>query len=549
MARLSPRERASWTIRVVAHGLTSRRPALASGAIPRDWPIPRGARIALDMRGDTTNLYALLDDNSGECVAVVIGGVVMTEAGRPESVIRCMETTSLARERFHEVPRALPSIDTIAASAGIPAATSPWGQYRGDAAKQATVSFGRGIEGAWIASLGGEIRSSAAVVGTDIVIGTHATGTLASIDLSTGAVRWRATLPNWIHEDAVSDGATVVVSFGDNGPSFFSRAPAGVAAYRARDGVLLWTAFESNSVMSSPVVSGHRVVYATAGGILRARDIHTGVSLGDGKLSGAVQMAPPAIVGDTVVIAMDPDRICALLSTTLQNLWCREIRGAVSASTSAPTIAGGIVLQTGATPMSVYRIPQQLRRLGPRRYAQSALDIARGQSYRPAGQALFALHLSDGTMVWQSPEFPASRFIRGHSSGTVAVSNDVGVVVLPIPNIVLAFDVQTGHELWRAPGEQARGPALIADSSVYVFGANGVIRVLRAYDGAVKCSYKSTMSFDRAGPVAAGQTLIFGTVSGKVLAVPRRVFNVCERRTLQQLFGPEGTAAIESAPH
>lgn len=110
----------------------------------------------------------------------------------------------------------------------------------------------------------GPLRSSAIAVGDMVLIGSHGTGTLTAIDAPTGATRWVARVPNWIHQDPVTDGAIVVVSFGDNDASFQGRAPSGVAAFVLATGERLWTRFDESSVMTSAVMPDSTIVYATA---------------------------------------------------------------------------------------------------------------------------------------------------------------------------------------------------------------------------------------------------------------------------------------------
>jgi outer membrane protein assembly factor BamB len=534
MSRLSERERATWAIRVLAHALTSGREPLSRGQLPPDWPFP-AVRFALETRSDTTVVRTRVEGEDWTCMAAIHDGALLSQA-RADSPIRCGADVGNA-EAFRTIVQTSSSDSLHDQKASPKPSTANWAQYRGNGAKAATRGATAVVPGGWRTRVGGEIRSSIALVGDAAVIGTHGTGVLASLDVATGRVNWRRTLPNWIHEDAVSDGTIVVAGFGDNIGSFFSRAPAGVAAYRLADGLLMWTAFESNSVMSSPVLAAGRVIYATAAGVLRARDLVTGRLLGETRLPGAVQMAPPALAGDTVIVATDPNRLCALSAQTLATYWCRVLPGVVSASGSAPSVAAGIVIQSAPIPMSVYRVPAQLSAMGADLYVRSAIDVARGQSYRPAGQRLFGLDARSGDIIWQSRDFPATRFIRGHSSGTPVMTSAIGVVLLPIADIVLAFDVTTGRELWRAAGEQSRGPALVIDNTVYVFGGSGVIRTMNLSTGAVTCRHRSRYRFDRAGPAAAGALLTIGTTTGDVVGVPRTWLDECRTDQLREMFG------------
>jgi outer membrane protein assembly factor BamB len=102
---------------------------------------------------------------------------------------------------------------------------------------------------------------------------------------------------------------------------------------------------------------------------------------------------------------------------------------------------------------------------------------------------------------------------------------------------VIAFDIDSGRELWRLPAEAARGPALAIDSSVYIFAGSGSIRVVRLADGQVTWRHQSSFQFDRAGPAATGSLLVIGALSGEVLGFPRSILDECRRTELIRVFG------------
>jgi outer membrane protein assembly factor BamB len=238
-----------------------------------------------------------------------------------------------------------------------------------------------------------------------------------------------------------------------------------------------------------------------------------------------------------------------LRATTLTELWCGTLDGAVSASGAAPAVFDDVVVQSALTPLSLYHLTRQMQKMGFVQYVRSLANVIGGNSYHPAGQVVFGLRLSDGGKIWKSREFASAASIRGHSSGTATDGDGIGVVVLPVPDVVWAFDIRSGRELWRTAAVHARGPALVVEQTVFVFGSTGVIRVLNLRDGAVRCSYQSSMRFDRAGPAIAGSLLVISSIEGEVVAIPRRFLEHCQANELLGLLGAGPALPTSIGPH
>jgi outer membrane protein assembly factor BamB len=487
----------------------------------------------MDSVADTVRLYARVKPDSLECVERLFRGSLLSYGAVADSIIRCFHGNSTTRVVYQRILRR--KMAPLANQARITGA--PWSQYRGDEVKTARApelfEYSRGFN----IHIGGSVRSSIAIVGHNAIVGTHGTGTIVSIDVQKAMVVWRATVPNWVHEDGVSDGQIVVLGFGDSGPSFRTRAPAGVAAYRVRDGILLWSAFESNSVMSSPVISDGRVTYATAGGLVKMRELNSGELIHQTQLPGAVAMAPPALIGATLVFGAGNGWVCALDATDLSRQWCSRLPGVAETGVAGPAVFDTVIVQSAAQMLDVYHLGTQAAQVGPVLLGRIAADIIVGRSERPVGQIIFGVRVRDGSILWRGLSHPARRIVLGHNSGTATGSRSIGVVVLPIPDLVVAFNPATGTEIWHAEADGSRGPPLVVDSSVYVFSATGSIRVLRIRDGSTACTYRSKFKFDRAGPSLAGTLLLVGTISGEIFGIPRSLIDNCRLDQLDLLIG------------
>lgn len=136
---------------------------------------------------------------------------------------------------------------------------------------------------------------------------------------------------------------------------------------------------------------------------------------------------------------------------------------------------------------------------------------------------------------------PERRLVDGHTAGTAALQDRIGIIVLPVADTVAAFDAATGAVRWTSGANQARGAPLIIGDQVIVAGRNGVIEVRRVADGMLTCSIRRDVGWDRAGPIATGNLLVFANLDGNVEAIPTSDLLACRATGAP-------TAASESPP-
>ncbi len=517
---LTPVERAEWGSRVAAHRWADTRSDSLALVIPAAWPFPSDVQVARRRTADGhLEIWARAGDGSAACLTL---GLYLTYGSDSLALrTRC--------ETMHEAPSTLvfaPPVrrDLAAADPTTPQPTlatmgDPWEQYRFDAVHTgSTRATGTGTPAVeWRAQVDGPVRASASIVGDLVLIGAHETGALAAFDLTTGIARWSARVPNWVHQDVVSDGRIAVVSFGNVWPSFAGRAPSGVAAYALDSGASLWTVFDESSVMTSGVVRDSVVVYATAAGILKKRSLRTGALIASLQLPGGVIMGPPVATGDTLAAALDRNGLCTVRISTFEMLWCRTIPGLRMVGHSSPTIAGDLVLVSAPGTLRAASLGE-FAALPPKRQLELLMGIF-GPEERYVGQQVRAFDLGTGAQRWSTPLYPGDADgLQGHSSGTPVIAGRLGVVLLPFADLLVAFEVKSGAVKWTAGGHRARGAPLVVDGTVLVAGRDGVIETRDLQTGALVCAVRHPIGFDRAGPARAGNTLVFAALDGTVLA-------------------------------
>jgi outer membrane protein assembly factor BamB len=513
---LTPDERLTWAVRVAAHWFTGTRSWNQALVVPADWPLPPNVEIASAGDSALRRVAARAIGDHRICLTTL-----PPPADTPEHAMDGIVCRAPAAQDsglvFHAPTRGENLARTpIDADSGL-----AWPQYRFDAARRADAA-GRSA-GAWGAQMRGVARSSPSVVDSGVFIGTHGLGSIEAFSLRDGRAWWKARVPNWVHQDVTGGHGVVVAGFGDNGGSFVGLMPAGVAAFDAATGALRWTAFEGNSVMTSPVIWRSAAVYITAAGVLRVRSLADGALSATLRLSGGAIMGPPLIRHDTLIVGLDEDHVCAVDLRTTSELWCTQVSGAAALGHSAVSLLGDTVYATANIQHHLSRLRSIMKRLTSWDRLPGSADSTGGLT----GAQLIALDARDGRVVWRSDVFPAVRARAGHTSGTATADDSTIVVALPTSDVLLGFDRRSLRLRWRRPAAHTRGSPLMKDGRVYWLGRDGEFFVLNAGDGSVACSTKLPEHFDRGGPTLAGDAMLFASVERTLTAVPLADANRC----------------------
>lgn len=530
---LTPAERADWGVRVAMHRWADAGSDSVALDIPPSWPFPADVQVARRRTTDgRLEVWTRAGEGTAACLSIPSSASLGADSVAAQKQCEAARIAPPVLTFSTPRRRELPSI-TLPYPVQADGASPEWLQYRGGADHRGTASPSSGgpQSATWSTKIDGPARASASIVGDLVLIGAHGTGDLEAIDRHTGLVRWTARAPNWIHQDAVSDGRVVLVGFGNKWPSFAGRAPSGVAAYALQSGKSLWTAFDNGSVMTSPVIRDSVVLYVTAAGTLQKRSINTGMLIGSIQLPGGVIMAPPVATGDTLAVALDENGLCAVLISTLDTLWCTTLPGSRMLGHASPTIIGGLVLVSGPGILRAASLADL------RTHSVSTQLELLWQAFGPeegfVGQNVRAFDLRDGAPRWSTRLFPRdSGELNGHSSGTAVIDGDVGLIVLPIADSLVAFDWRTGNVRWTAGAHHSRGAPLVVDGEVLVVGRDGVVETRDVRTGALACSVRHALGADRAGPARADSTIIIAALDGTVTAYPLSHFTSCTPATL-----------------
>ena len=279
--------------------------------------------------------------------------------------------------------------------------------------------------------------------------------------------------------------------------------------------------------MTSPTILDSVVVYASSGGVVRKRLLATGQLLGTQELPGAVIMGPPVRTGDTLVATLDNSRICAVAIATMERHWCREYQDLRMLGHASAAIDRGVVV-ISAVATALTPSPVELLRLPVRMQATLLREVLFPRyDDEFAGQFILGLDIATGAVTWRSGFFPRRRSVEGHSAGTAAIQDGVGVMVLPMADTVVAFDVATGAMRWASHANKSRGPPLVLGDQVIVAGRKGVIVLRQLKDGVLRCTIRRDVGYDRAGPIVTGGLVVFANLDGEIEAIPASALLAC----------------------
>ncbi|MDX2194690.1 MAG: PQQ-binding-like beta-propeller repeat protein [Gemmatimonadales bacterium] len=489
--------------------------SVADVSVPPDWPLPISLRASVGSAQGGVDLRVRLEGGRLECQLPLREGpdVIPAHADGhgggddPADGFSCIAAPPAAGG-FADIRRAVQPGVTL------PEPSRSWPQFRLDASHSGQLVTEDSIGHWWRMRSAGPIRTTASSDGDAVFIGTHGTGVLEARSLVDGSLRWRARAPNWIHSDPVTDGQVVVVGFGDNFASVKGRAPAGISAHDRRTGRRLWAAFAKGSVMTSPVITGGRVLAVSALGEVEARDLRSGRLAWRTLLDGAAVMGPPLLDGD-LVVALDPNLVVALVPASGVVRWSRRLPDVMAVGHAGASALDGLLVASGLGAPPWSGTPRDwLRSLG---FLASRFGRPHGW---PLAQVVVGVDRQDGRERWRHAVRGSGVEVQGHISGTAVSAAGLAVMALPLAEQVRALDPATGAVRWilRTDGP-VRGPLLAWRDRLVWSDRRGRLHVVDASTGVRRCAYALPVGSDRGGPARVGATMLITGLDGSLFAV------------------------------
>lgn len=339
-----------------------------------------------------------------------------------------------------------------------------WYQFRGN--QDLTGLSGSGVSNnlkrLWSVDLGGDIESSAAIVGTTVFVGSK-NGRLTALNLEDGKIWWRFNV--------AEVGESSPAYNGDDGLVYIGDLSGWINAVRAKDGVKAWAFKTGNEIKSSPVYADGRVLIGSYDEHLYCLNAKTGQLLWKYKTNGPVH-ATPAIINGVVYV------------------------------TGCDEVFRGIRLTDGK---EVFRISS-----GAYIGASPAI-VGQYAYYGTFNNDVFAVNLANGQVGWRYQ--PQDRQFPFYSSAAVANGR---VVLGGRDKRVHCLDINDGKQLWtfttRARVESS--PA-IANGRVYVGSNDGKFYVLDLNNGSKLWEFNAGAAISASPSISLGK-IVVGAVDGKL---------------------------------
>ena len=402
-----------------------------------------------------------------------------------------------------------------------PDASPGWSHFKGDAARTGEINFGpvsQPVE-LWRYQAGGPCNPSPAAVGETVYVACS-DGMLTAFDAATGAIRWQYSAEPFVNGPSVAGGVAYVV--GGSGTIYAVDTASGTERWRV----------EGNTFGRSPAVAGDTLVAGTSDGELIGIDTASGTERWRARVIDAGAVRSPALADGIAYAGSDSGGLVAVDVASGEILW-RADTG--TDTTGTVTVNDGIVYVShspGDEPAALFAFDAKTGELLWQRdewMGAPATSGTFGVSDNENGDVV-AFDLRTGDDMWRAKV--------GGELRPVAISREIVYVPSDGDRAIYAYDVQTGDPLWSIPvdGGLWDGPA-VTDGRIYVATTSGVIQAFGEGDaGAGAASPAATpIATARATPITQDADVGTGEVLWKQPTDSWDVF-----------AGPDGTVWVVS---
>lgn len=382
-----------------------------------------------------------------------------------------------------------------------------WTQFRVDATNNAVLPGT--LSTTWKVVTGGPISASPAYVDGILYVGNN-NGYLYAIEAATGRTLWVRHVNNpimtapLVYDDVVIVGEGNEQSVGGTPtlPLFVGTGESAMLGFDRRTGVLRWRTAMSGSAMPTGAIIDGAFVHHNGAGWVASFDPATGVRKYSKFLHSVASMSAVLPIGNGTFITngvMD-NAVFAVRASDGKMLW----------KTLMPAVGSGIgdcpPVSDGKNVYCNYMMP-----VPPDQYTIAT---------RPATQHMYALDVATGAKRWDI----------NLESGVLAPRNEASIPLLAQNTLFFgnavapwmhALDPASGRLLWRSVTRApVKGGLVYADGAVYFGDLKGYLWALDAKTGAVIGVKKMPSGFNVGSPILVGRTLVIGSRTGTVYAVP-----------------------------
>jgi outer membrane protein assembly factor BamB len=365
------------------------------------------------------------------------------------------------------------------------------------------------LDTTWHVVTGGPISASPTTSKSTLFIGNNV-GELDAIDLQSGQVLWHYHARNALMSAPLLYEGLVIVGEGDEMssgpvkgvPVVVGGGPSAIDAFDQKTGERKWrTAVPGSAMPTGAIINGMLVEHNGAGWIT-AMDPQTGKVRYSKYLHSVASMTAVLPIGSDrfVTLGIQDNAAWLLHANDGSIVWRTTFSGAGSGFGDCPPVSDGSHLYCD------YIMPAS-----PGPYATIG---------SPAIEHAYGLDLATGKKIWD---------IR-LEGGILPPRNEAAIPLLEggtlffgssISPWMHAVDPQTGRVLWRFKAHgPVKGGLVDVDGIIYFGDMGGYLWALNAKSGAVVGSKLMPSGFNVGSPIVIGRTLIIGSRTGTVYALP-----------------------------
>lgn len=385
--------------------------------------------------------------------------------------------------------------------------TPAWTQFRMGPENNAVVAGT--LETTWRLETGGQISASPTVIDGTLYVGNNS-GSLYAIDAASGQVIWKAHVTNPLMSAPLVYGDVVIVGEGDptsrtsspSEPIMVGQGPSAMIGFDRMSGEIRWQVPLSGSAMPTPAIIDGLLVNHDGAGWISGIDPATGtkryaVSIGS---MASMTAALPVGDGDLVTTGVGTNAAWRLHADGGAVVWRSPFSKGASGIGDCPPVSDGIrVFCDYVSPVW----PDTSTVIGD-------LTVER----------VYAIRVTDGAMLWDV----------ALESGSLPERNEAAIPLLAGGLLYLgsaiapwmhALDAASGMLVWEMRTRGAvKGGIVDVDGIVYFGDLGGYLWALDAKSGRVVGDKFMHTAFNVGSPVVDGKTLIIGSDSGSIIAVP-----------------------------
>ena len=391
---------------------------------------------------------------------------------------------------------------------GARAAPDAWTQFRRYDSNNAVIPGS--LETTWKVVSGGPISSSPTLDGTTLFIGNNR-GDLDAIDVRTGTLKWVYHARNDLMSAPIVYNGLVILGEGDEissgsapGTVYVGLGPSALIALDEKNGLRKWRTAVAGSAMPTPAIVDGMLVHHNGAGWLVGLDPMTGATRYTRNLHSIASMTAALPVGDGNFITL------GVLNNDAFEIKASD--GSIVWRTPFSPIGSGI----GDCPPVTDGTRIYCDYMMPKPPAQYTIATS------PAVEHAYALDAKTGAKLW---DVPVDEGILPPRNEAAIPLYSSGVVYLgsAIAPHMHALDTVTGRAIWECKTHgPVKGGSVLVDGVLYFGDLHGYLWAVNAKTGAVVGDEKMPSGFNVGSPIAVGRTLVIGSRTGSIYALPLR---------------------------